>query len=341
MHYRSIADMNDAIVRNLHRLPKDIDLVVGIPRSGLLAANLFCLVTNIPLTDLDSFLEGRVFTSGNSSKRRSALDLNLSQMRRILVLDDSIRSGKAMRAARERLEAAGLDDRNIMLGAIFGTQAEHAETDFVFEVVPDPRVFQWNLMHHIILEKSCVDIDGVLCIDPTKDENDDGTAYQKFLAEALLLHVPTQRIGALVTSRLEKYRAQTEDWLAHHNIKYDKLIMLDLPSKAERQRLGVHGSFKGEFYKKSDARLFIESEPAQAEVIARISGKPVFCVETQQMISPDSLSAAALQQKMRSMQSRLRQNGKVDKAKRIAKNILGEKSYRRLKNFVKKKGSST
>ena len=38
MHYRSISDMNDAIVRNLHRLPRDIDLVVGVPRSGILAA---------------------------------------------------------------------------------------------------------------------------------------------------------------------------------------------------------------------------------------------------------------------------------------------------------------
>lgn len=341
MHYRSIADMNDAIVRNIHRLPKDIDLVVGIPRSGLLAANLFCLVTNIPLTDLDSFLEGRIFSSGNSSKRRSALDMNLTQMRRILVLDDSIRSGKAMRAARKRMNDAGLTSSKIIFSAIFGTQKEHPETDFVFEVVPDPRVFQWNLMHHIILKNSCVDIDGVLCIDPTKDENDDGTSYQKFLAEALTLHVPTQRIGTLVTSRLEKYRAQTEDWLSRNNIQYEKLIMLDLPSKAERQRLGVHGTFKGEIYKSSDARLFIESEPAQAEKIAEISGKPVFCVETQQMISPDNLSAAALQQRMRNVQSRLRQGSKFDKAKRLAKNILGEKNYLRLKKVARRKGSSS
>lgn len=44
--------MNDTIVRNLHRLPRDIDLVVGIPRSGLLAANLLSLAANIPMADL-------------------------------------------------------------------------------------------------------------------------------------------------------------------------------------------------------------------------------------------------------------------------------------------------
>lgn len=335
MHYRSIADMNDAIVRNLHRLPNDIDLVVGIPRSGILAANLFCLVTNIAMTDLDSFIEGRIYSSGNSAKRRSTLDRDLTDMRRILVLDDSIRSGKAMRAARARLDAAGLGEK-VMIGAVFGTSTNHEEVDFVFEVVPDPRVFQWNLMHHVILQKSCVDIDGVLCIDPTPAENDDGPAYEKFLADAFRLHVPTQRIGTLVTSRLEKYRRPTEAWLARHEIEYDTLVMLDLPSKAERQRLKAHGSFKAEVYRKSDALLFIESEPAQAEAIARLSGKPVFCVETQQMISPDILSAAALQQQLRNLPSRLRQaNPAGKKIKGLARSLLGQRGYLRLKSIVK------
>ena len=40
IEYRSIADMNNIIVKNLQKLPHDIDLVVGIPRSGLLPANL-------------------------------------------------------------------------------------------------------------------------------------------------------------------------------------------------------------------------------------------------------------------------------------------------------------
>lgn len=339
MHYRSIADMNDAIVQNLHRLPRDIDLVVGVPRSGILAANLFCLVTNIPMTDLDSFIDGRVYTSGISTKRRRALDRDVSKMRRILVLDDSIRSGKAMRTARDRIEAAGLAD-NIMLGAVFGTDPEHPETDFIFEVVPDPRVFQWNLMHHVVLGKSCVDIDGVLCVDPTREENDDGPLYRKFLAEAVPLHVPTRRIGTLVTSRLEKYRGLTEDWLAGQGIEYDKLVMLDLPSKEERQRLGVHGSFKGEVYGKSDARFFIESEPAQAEVIARVSGKPAFCIETQQVFLPDSLSPAALKQQMRNLPGRFRQGGQAggSRLKAVARGVLGESGYRKLKALAKRGG---
>ncbi|WP_229666039.1 phosphoribosyltransferase [Wenxinia marina] len=329
--------MNDTIVRNLHRLPKDIDLVVGVPRSGILAANLFCLVTNIPMTDLDSFLEGKIYTSGVSPKRREALDRGISDMRRILVLDDSINGGRAMLAARKRIEDAHLSD-NVMMAAVYGAQPDHKEADFVFEVVARPRVFQWNLMHHEVLERSCVDIDGVLCFDPTEEENDDGARYEDFISRALPLHVPTKRLGTLVTSRLEKYRTSTEAWLKKHRIEYGELVMLDLPSKAERQRLKSHGSFKGSVYRNSDAQLFIESEPAQAEAIARISGKPVFCVESQQMYYAEPLTPAALRQKLRTMPSRLRESRRTSKQrmKEIARGLLGEESYARLKNVVKR-----
>jgi hypothetical protein len=40
------------------------------------------------------------------------------------------------------------------------------------------------------------------------------------------------------------------------------LIMLDLPSKEEIQRLGNHGKHKARYNKKSRCSLFIESEYA-------------------------------------------------------------------------------
>ena len=338
MNYRSISDMNDAILRNLHRLPRDIDLVVGVPRSGILAATLVSLTANIPMTDLDSFLAGRIYTSG-ITKRRAALDRQHAEMRKILVIDDSIAGGNAIRDARDKIAAAGIQG-DFVFAAVFGLQPEHQETDIVLEVVPHPRMFQWNFMHHIFLEQCCVDIDGVLCLDPTEEENDDGPIYEKFLAEARPLLGPTRKIGWLVTSRLEKYRKLTEAWLAKHEIKYDHLIMLDLPSKAERQRLGAHGSFKAEFYRKSDAILFIESEHEQALKIAKLSGKPVLCVETNIVSFPDALSLPALEQAARNLPARLRQinspEGRKSVVKKAARTLLGERGYETLKNRVKR-----
>lgn len=335
MNYRSLADLNDSIVSNLHRLPRDIDLVVGIPRSGLLAANLVSLVANIPLTDLDSFLDGRLYTSG-TTKHSARLERGLGDMRRILILDDSINSGEALVRARKRVEDAGVQG-DFIFAAVYGCKSHHPEADFVFERVKHPRMFQWNFMHHGILERSCVDIDGVLCIDPTEQQNDDGDAYRRFLDEALPLHVTSRRVGWLVTSRLEKYRAQTEAWLKRQGIEYGELVMLDLPSKAERQRLNIHGSFKGEFYRKSNAELFIESEEPQARNIARISGKPVLCVETHHVYMPDALSPAAVRHQMRNFPTRLKESSRDtgDHWKRVARGMLGESTYQTLKNLVR------
>lgn len=338
MHYRSISDMNDAIISNLHRLPRDIDLVVGIPRSGLLAANLLSLTANIPMTDLDSFVAGKAFSSG-STKRQSALVREISDMKKVLVIDDSILSGTSMRNARTRVSASGTA-AELIFSAVYGLPEARSDADFVFEALPPPRIFQWNFMHHGFLEQSCVDIDGVLCLDPTEAENDDGPAYEKFLSQARPLYGPTRKIGWLVTSRLEKYRALTEAWLTSQGIEYGELVMLDLPSKAQRQRLGAHGSFKADFYRKSDAILFVESEHAQAATIARLSGKPVLCVETHQVVYPNTLSLPRLEQMMRNVPHRIRTAntyaGRREIVAKVARLTLGKNRYETLRKWVRK-----
>lgn len=329
MQYRSIADMNATIARNLHRLPGDIDLVVGIPRSGMLAANLLSLTANIQMTDLDSFVAGKIFSSG-ITKRSTALGRTMAEMRRVLILDDSINGGSAMREARVKAAAAGIPRDRLIFAAVYGTYEEYEETDFVFEVVQQPRLFQWNFMHHKFLGQSCVDIDGVLCLDPTNEENDDGPGYLRFLAEAHPLYVPTHRIASLVTSRLEKYRSETEAWLRKRGIEYEELVMLDLPSKEERRRLAAHGRFKAEVYRRSNAILFIESEHNQAVNIAKLSGKPVLCVETHEIITPTS---ALVRERLNQAKTA---EGRHALLKAAARAMLGERGYQVLKSKVRK-----
>ncbi|MGP3698094.1 phosphoribosyltransferase [Rhodobacter sp. NSM] len=285
MNYRSISDMNRDILRNLHRLPRDLDLVVGVPRSGLLAAQMLGAATGLPVVALDDFLERRTPAAGAE--------------RRVLVLEDSLSSGIAMQEARDRIVQAGRD-AGVLYAAVYGLRRDHLEADLIFEAVPQPRMFQWNAMHHKFLARCCVDIDGILCHDPSEAENDDGPAYLQFLLNARPLCRTRQRIGMLVTSRLEKYRAETEKWLAAQGIAFDRLIMLDLPSREERMRRGAHGSFKAAVYRESDALLFIESEPAQAERIMRLSGRPVLCLPEQRMLLPDLACVAGQIPRLRS-----------------------------------------
>lgn len=286
--YRSITDLNALIRRAAARLPQDIDVIVGVPRSGLLAANLLALHRNLPLADVESFLGGRTLAGG-----RRLLQQRTGEpggFRRALVLDDSILSGAALREVRARF-AAQPPECPVLFGCVYATSDAVAEVDFHFEVCEAPRIFEWNLFHHAtFLKRACLDIDGVLCRDPRAEENDDGPAYRRFLETAEPLHLPTVPVGSLVTCRLEKYRPETEAWLQRQGVRYDELIMWDLPSAADRRAAGGHGRFKAGVYQRSDRVLFIESSRSQAEVIVRETGKSVFCVETQTMLNADTFT---------------------------------------------------
>lgn len=303
MNFRSVADLADAISRGAPRLPPNLDIIVGLPRSGLLAANLMALTLNLPLADFDGFLAGRTLATGRT---RKPLARERSSRLRALVVDDSVNSGHTLREARETATRLLGDTVELFFCAVFGLEATHPDADIILEAVPQPRMFQWNFMHHPWLAHCCVDIDGVLCSDPTKEQNDDGANYLEFLTSARPLHAATQRIGWLVTSRLEKYRPQTEDWLSRNGVHYENLIMLSAASKEERQQNNLHGQFKATAYRDSGALLFIESDYGQAQVIARTAGKAVLCVEAMQIIGPDRFSLLATMQAARTLPRRLR-----------------------------------
>jgi orotate phosphoribosyltransferase len=288
VNYRSVADLNDDIKRWAPTLP-ELDLVVGVPRSGLLAGTILALHRNVPLADLDGFLESRAFATGE----RFEGDAD-AQPERVLILDDSVLTGSAMTAARERVAAASLPkDVEVLFGAVYVSPEGRDLVDTYADVVRFPRVFEWNLMHHPgVVPKSCFDLDGVLCRDPTPRENDDGERYREFIATVDPLVVPSKPIGWIVTARLEKYRAETEAWLARHGIEYGELIMLDLPDKETRLRQGNHGEFKARVYGEVDATLFVESDHEQAMEIAQLTDRPVYSVEYNQVIRQDRLTVA-------------------------------------------------
>ncbi|MEG8058669.1 phosphoribosyltransferase [Sphingomonas sp. 22L2VL55-3] len=294
MQLQTYADLQQDILYNLWKIPDGVDLIVGIPRSGMLAATLIALARNLPLTDLDGFCHGRVFQSG-STRRRAGRE---SEYRHALIVDDSSRTGTAMIQARTQISASPVNIPATTTCVVYGGSTLGSQIDIIMKDIDGPRIFEWNVLQHPgILKDACLDIDGVICHDPSHVENDDGDAYSNFLANARPLHIPSHPIRALVTSRLERYRPETEDWLRRHNVKYGELIMLDLPDGLSRRRLGVHGSHKAAYYSNSPATLFIESEMAQAFEIARLSGKPVLSLEGPIMCMPGAMSPRALRQR--------------------------------------------
>ena len=95
MHYRSYRDLSLSISRNLHKIPRGIDLVVGIPRSGMLPATMIGQMLNKPVIALDSYLDGKMYEMG-LYRRPANLITRFSELKHVLVMDDSINSGNSM-----------------------------------------------------------------------------------------------------------------------------------------------------------------------------------------------------------------------------------------------------
>jgi orotate phosphoribosyltransferase len=288
MRYRSVADLDADVVNWLPHLPRDLELIVGIPRSGLLVASLLALHLNLPLTDVEGLVEGRVLQPGARYPRDVARLLD--EPRNVLVVDDSVLLGRQLESVKQRIGAAGLP-HTICYAALYPAPGSEHHVDFLFEIVEMPRCFEWNLMHHPwVLSKTCMDIDGVLCRDPSPAENDDGPEYSRFLTSTDRRYLPTAPVGWLVTARLEKYRGLTEEWLRANGVDYGELIMMDYPDMAARRAANTYASFKAEAYVRTGALLFVESSSTLAAEIARLSGRSVFCLETRTMIQPELLS---------------------------------------------------
>ncbi len=344
MEYRSIHDLSVTIRQNLWRLPQPVDLVVGVPRSGLLAASLVSLAINVPMADVEGYCAGRQLATGKT-KRTRGMDPAVrdpNRRRRVVVIDDSIFMGSSMREARAKVAAAWPQD-DVTYVAVYGNVRRHPDADLVLEAVPQPRLFEWNVMHHAMLAEACMEIDGVLCPQPEAP----GTAV---LQEAGPLFLPTKPVRTLVTRRPESDRAVTEDWLRRHGVEYGRLVMRpgaaagcdalagQGKTKATARRAGPDGPaglaevegrasgmaphegvdmttgpadaeespgrFKGEIYRSDPALLFIEGDHAQALEIVAISGKPVLCTHCFEMLRGRAGDPVVVGQNLRSFARR-------------------------------------
>jgi uncharacterized HAD superfamily protein len=203
----------------------------------------------------------------------------------ILLVDDSLTTGSSMRDAVQRIREAGFAGK-ITTCAVVVEPSQYQQVDLHFFEMPQPRVFEWNAFHHSVVEDACFDLDGILCVDPTTEENDDGPRYREFLRCAQPRFRPTGVIGNIVSARLERYRELTEQWLAANHIAYRQLHLVDLPCAEERTGQRTHCAYKAKVYRESGAAIFFENEPAHAEEIAHLSGRPVLCTGDMHLYLP-------------------------------------------------------
>lgn len=287
MKFVTLAELTGTIRNNIHKVPHDVDFVIGIPRSGVIAASIVSEFLNTPLIDIDSFIFGAKPTGG----RRSRFHVESgSDKPRVLVIDDTIFHGRSMRSARQKLEPflnqyefiymvvyleGPCNDVNVWLEDL--RRFTENFKSFV--------IYEWNIFHHIpkFMEVCLYDIDGVLCVNPPDERT--GQEYIDYIRNATPLFTPTVMVGELVSYRLSKYDTITRDWLRKNHIGYGGLTMFPAQSWEQRNESGISpAQFKADIYsKRTWAKLFVESSDRQAQEIHERTGKPVYCVESNKM----------------------------------------------------------
>ena len=269
VNYRTINDLNALILNNLHKIPQNIDLVVGIPRSGLLVANLIALYLNKRVSTLELFQNDIILS--NNTKR----PFDSNEIKNVLVVDDTCNSGNTIMSIKNRISRK---DVNYIYLAAYTTNSGRRFLDIYFEILEWPRIFQWNIMNSWLNNNSVYDLDGVLCENPKVD--DDGQLYINEITNAKPKFITKYNINIICTCRLEKYRNITENWLKRHNINYNQLIMMQYNTKVERVIENRHGQFKGEIFQNSSSDIFFESDYGQANIIKSLNpDEQVFCVD--------------------------------------------------------------
>lgn len=246
--------------------PTTYDLIVGIPRSGLLVANIVALKLGKPFTTPELFMQNHYWKSKLINKKEYA---------NILLIDDSITSGKAMAESCQILRSYR-KNLSITKAALIATDNSKELVDLYYKIIPHPRIFEWNLLH-AKKGKIASDLDGVICENCPPGVDSDEHSYAEWIKNAKPYLIPAFEIDVIVSNRLEKYRAETENWLSKHGVRYKELILWGIQSKKERN--GRHAQRKIGVLLKIKPELFWESSFWEAKQIWEATKIPVLCFD--------------------------------------------------------------
>lgn len=265
----------------ISKLPANVTRICGVARSGVRPASDVAMSLHLPMDTLDQ-TAGAIGTGGHGWRLKTGQPDDSGT---VVVIDDTCMTGESQKAIRPIAEQhyAG---RHVIFATVYCNPLAKHRPDIVARSLPWPHLLEWNLFNSVLVPSCAFDFDGILCRDCPATDDDDGPRYQRFLTCATPLHLVRRcPIPLIVTARLEKYRQQTEDWLQRHGVRFERLVMGPWETLAERSRSDV-AAYKAEHYREFlnrpvslEPRLFVESDPRQAERIAQLSGGLVLCPE--------------------------------------------------------------
>ncbi len=253
--------------------PTTYDVIVGIPRSGSLVAHIVALKLGKPVTTPDLLNENQYWMTPQG--RRT------SDHKRILLIDDSISKGEKFRETLAMVRSTN-PEWDVATGALIVTPEAKHLVDLYYSEIPQPRLFEWNMLH---VKKGFLasDLDGVICDNCPPGVDADHARYEEWIRSAKPYLIPTFEIDVILSSRLECYRRETEEWLARYGVRYRELMLWEIGSK--REASGKHAQHKIEKLLRIKPEMFWESSLVQAREIWRATKIPTLCIDEMRLFA--------------------------------------------------------
>ena len=271
------------ILNLIAKIPPDITAIAGVARSGLSAATMLSMYLHLPMITIRQTMND-VIQTGNGWRLGGSKHVN-PRTEKILVVDDTVMTGNSLKAIRPLVDR---EFGNAVYAAVYVNPKALLKPDIWSVDLPWPHILEWNVFNSILSPSAAMDFDGILCHDCPPGSDDDGPKYLDFIRNAKPLYVPRRcPVPLIVTARIERYRAETEDWLRRHGIRWNRLIMHPAATLAERRRDNI-AAFKARHYIAWAAKhkaapgpiIFFESEDGQAREIAKLSKLLTICPHT-------------------------------------------------------------
>ena len=255
-----------------------IEGVVGIPRSGMIVASVVSNILHVPLYSIEE--GGLVLLSGRSRWGGWRMTNFKEGKGKLVVIDDTVWQGAEMKRVKRILNNKH-PEKSFIFSAIYVPEDEMRHVDFYSKVFERSEVpyLEWNFMSNVNIQKTILDLDGLICKDAPFSVLNNSNEYIKFIEEGIPTSYFPHRLPChcILTGRSEKYRKITEKWLSKYGVLYKELHMHPNVT-GEILSLSELCEYKANFFSSCDAKLLVESNCGIAECINEKTGKPTLCL---------------------------------------------------------------
>lgn len=286
MDYITYNNLIEDIKNNLWKIPRDIDGIIAIERSGIVPAMVISQYVNIPMALFNTFLSHSSENINELFEPHGEKLMNKPKnTKKYLIIDDTVCSGKQMKEKIDTIKAIHPEFTYVscvMYLDAFGGNRIYIP-DIYLDIHNDNYVlYEWSLFRDGINNLTLYDFDGVLCYDPPSDTNI--LEYEKYLKN------PKPKFNIITANkyfdfpinicsyRIKKYYQETVDFLIKYGYKPGQIFLFNAETIEERNKIPSY-IYKAHVYQNSNFRLFVESNDYEALMINQITKRPVLSIE--------------------------------------------------------------